>query len=172
MKNPAIKPSATMPKTIAGSKSDVSDVVGGDVGGGDVGDGGVGGGNVGDGDVGDGNVGGDGGGGVGGAAGGGGGVGGAAGGAGAQHFVEWLFVKTSKYMALSDVHPPSAKGLLAQSGHGQGVPLGKQLPPVEAQQKVPAEQSPTHDVTSACVVQSVAQRGKGSVMPVLSSPMQ
>ena len=143
MKKPTTKPIATMPKTIAGSKSDV---VGGDVGGGNVGNGDVG-------DV------------------GGGGVGGAAGGAGAQHFVEWLFVKTSKYMALSDVHPPSAKGL-AQSGHGQGVPSGKQLPPVEAQQKVPVAQSPTHDATSALVVQSVAQRGKGSVMPVLSSPMQ
>ncbi len=80
-------------------------------------------------------------------------------------------VATLKYESLSAAQAPSAKGV-AQSGHGQGVPLGMQLPPVDAQQYVPWAQSPTHDVASSTVVQSAAQRGKASAVPVVSSAVQ
>ena len=41
-----------------------------------------------------------------------------------------------------------------------------------AQQYVPLAQSPTHDVASSTVVQSAAQRGKASAVPVVSSAVQ
>ena len=50
--------------------------------------------------------------------------------------------------------------------------MGMQLPPVDAQQYVPWAQSPTHDVASSTVVQSAAQRGKASAVPVVSSAVQ